>query len=393
MQIPYAILGVVLLVFLLWKGFQLWRLYRQRLRLKLEPVPAGPEGVETRNPELPGRVRVVPRVGAVAPAAKAQPDEVPYRHTPGLRMRAPEPELPTDEAEDLGLPVHLVEQQNDVALVDVIVVGAPSVVARDAVAANPEPVVVADAADIPVLLEPVAEQDDDDAPLLFPGGDAAPVLASAVDVPVLIEPSVAAVQQVPAAAEIEQQDLFAGEPVAVPPRRDLAARASALYEKEALEPVNTLGTAQRQEKVHEEVQDVIAVHVICRGIPFNGEDLLRCILSYGLRFGEMSIFHRHEQPTGQGKVLFSMAKAVEPGTFDLETMTGEDITGVSFFQSLPGVNSIQAFDIMIDTAKRLATELNGDILDLQQIPLTRQLIEHYRERVMEFERRRLTARQ
>ena len=47
---------------------------------------------------------------------------------------------------------------------------------------------------------------------------------------------------------------------------------------------------------------------------------------------------------------------------------------------------------MVDTVKRLATELNGEVLDEQQQVLTRQLIEHYRERVQEFERRRLMNR-
>lgn len=206
------------------------------------------------------------------------------------------------------------------------------------------------------------------------------------NVPVLLTPV-----PIPETDKVEQHDMFADEMIAPPPfpRRE-PSRAQALYER-PVEPVRPVITAV-DEKPHVDVQDVIALHVVARQHPFNGEDLLRCILSYGLRFGEMSIFHRHEQPTGQGRILFSMAKAVEPGTFDLEAMTGEEVPGVSFFLSLPGINSILAYDIMVDTAKRLATELQGEILDEQQQPLTRQLVEHYRERVQEFERRRLMQR-
>ncbi|MDF2445563.1 MAG: cell division protein ZipA [Moraxellaceae bacterium] len=211
--------------------------------------------------------------------------------------------------------------------------------------------------------------------------------ATEESVPVLLTPVAESVHEV-------QQDMFAHEPI--PPRPfprkepQPPTPAQVLYDK-PVEPVRPV-RAEPEVKPHVDVQDVIAVHVVCRCDPFNGEDLLRCILSYGLRFGEMSIFHRHERPTGQGRILFSMAKAVEPGIFDLEAMTGEEVPGVSFFLSLPGVNSIHAFDIMVDTAKRLATELQGEILDEQQQPLTRQLVEHYRERVQEFERRRLMQR-
>ncbi len=210
-------------------------------------------------------------------------------------------------------------------------------------------------------------------------------------VPVLLTP--ASVQEV--TAEVEQQDMFADELIAPPPSRRhddarTASKISALYEK-PVEPVRPVALPA-EEKPHVDVQDVIALHVVATGNPFSGEDLLRCVLGYGLRFGEMSIFHRHEQPTGQGRILFSMARAVEPGIFQLETMTGEDVPGVSFFLSLPGVNSILAYDIMIDTARRLATELQGEVLDEQQQVLTRQLVEHYRERVQEFERRRLMGR-
>lgn len=217
-------------------------------------------------------------------------------------------------------------------------------------------------------------------------GEMAPgATAAGEEVPVLLTPVAAAL------LAAEQQDMFADQMVAPPPMPGRPrSRVEALYGTPAVEPVRPVRLPES--KPHVDIQDVIALHVVARHHPFNGEDLLRCILSYGLRFGEMSIFHRHERPTGQGHVLFSMAKAVEPGIFDLQAMSGEEIPGVSFFLSLPGVNSIHAYDILVDTAKRLATDLQGEILDEQRQPLTRQLVEHYRERVQEFERRRLMQR-
>ena len=51
----------------------------------------------------------------------------------------------------------------------------------------------------------------------------------------------------------------------------------------------------------------------------------------------------------------------------------------------------RAYDMMIDTAKRLAHEFCGQVLDQNQQPLNRQLTEHYREFVMEFTRHHLMS--
>lgn len=325
MELLYVLVAVICLI-LVWRGISLFMEWRTRLRLKIEPVPPGPDLEVTSNPEV-GPVRVVRRTEPViASEVKHKMEDVSVV-TAAHEARA---------AENASLDVSMTEDAS-----------------AEQAASNGD--VIADQVDEPVLLTPASVE-----------------TASRV---------------------AEQQDLFADEPIAPPPdRRHAASRAQALYgAPESVEPVRPVAS-DSVEKMPMEIEQVIALHVVSRGHPFNGEDLLRAVLSYGLRFGDMSIFHRHEQPSGQGKVLFSMAKAVEPGIFDLEAMTGEEVPGVSFFLALPGVNSIIAYDIMVDTARRLANELQGDVLDENQQPLTRQLIEHYRERVQEFERHRLMSR-
>ncbi|MFP5429889.1 MAG: cell division protein ZipA [Gammaproteobacteria bacterium] len=313
---------------LAWRGVSMAIAWRTRLRLKIEPVPPGPDPDITPNPEL-GKVRVVRRSEPFMPVASAA-------------------ELPAVEPVFASPAQSPVDTPDEAGRADASLVGSG----------------------VPVWAEPVVPEIESEEP-------------------VLVTPAVAEVS-VPA---IVQQDLFANEPIAPPPaRRGVGSRAQALYgDASSVEPVRPV-VKEATSAPSLAIEQVIAIHVVSREFPFNGEDLLRAVLSYGLRFGDMSIFHRHEQPSGQGKVLFSMAKAVEPGTFDLESMTGEEVPGVSFFLGLPGVNSIVAYDIMVDTARRLATELQGDVLDENQQPLTRQLVEHYRERVQEFERRRLMSR-
>ena len=49
-----------------------------------------------------------------------------------------------------------------------------------------------------------------------------------------------------------------------------------------------------------------------------------------------------------------------------------------------------AFDLMLAAARKLSEELNGELKDDQRSVLTAQTIEHYRQRMAEFERRQMT---
>lgn len=141
------------------------------------------------------------------------------------------------------------------------------------------------------------------------------------------------------------------------------------------------------------VEEVLVINVISRDPSgFRGPALLQNILESGLRFGEMDIFHRHESMAGNGEVLFSMANAVKPGTFDLDDIDHFTTPAVSFFLGLPGPrHPKQAFDVMVAAARKLSAELNGELKDDQRSVLTAQTIEHYRQRIVEYERRKMTV--
>jgi cell division protein ZipA len=141
------------------------------------------------------------------------------------------------------------------------------------------------------------------------------------------------------------------------------------------------------------VEEVLVINVISRDPQgFRGPALLQNILESGLRFGEMDIFHRHESMAGNGEVLFSMANAVKPGTFDLDDIDHFTTPAVSFFLGLPGPrHPKQAFDVMVAAARKLSQELNGELKDDQRSVLTAQTIEHYRQRIVDYERRQMTT--
>lgn len=137
-------------------------------------------------------------------------------------------------------------------------------------------------------------------------------------------------------------------------------------------------------------EEVIVVHVMSGSERLPGNRLMQAVLDCGMRWGEYHIFHRYENGAHDALAVFSMANAVEPGVFDIDTMENQSFVGVSFFLMLPGpANSRQALDMMVEAARRVARDTGGELRDEQHSVLTQQTIEHLRQRVMEFERRKL----
>lgn len=97
---------------------------------------------------------------------------------------------------------------------------------------------------------------------------------------------------------------------------------------------------------------------------YSGYELLQALLAAGFRYGSMNIFHRHEKDDGTGEVLFSLAQATDPGSFDLSDVGAIKCSGLTLFMELNGKrNMAAAFNAMVDAAKQLADDLGGDIYD------------------------------
>jgi cell division protein ZipA len=137
--------------------------------------------------------------------------------------------------------------------------------------------------------------------------------------------------------------------------------------------------------------EVIMMFVTARDeAGFGGEDILQILLACELRFGEMDFFHRHEQAAGRGAIQFSVANMLQPGVFDIDAMSSFSTTGLTFFLSLPGPRDMmQAFEQMLETAECVAENLGGDLLDESRSAMTRQTLEHTRQRIRDLERRLL----
>lgn len=140
-------------------------------------------------------------------------------------------------------------------------------------------------------------------------------------------------------------------------------------------------------------EDVIILHLMAeQGEVFQGDDLLKALIDNGLRYGSLKIFHRHEREDGTGDILFSMANSVNPGTFELNSMGEFQTPGVTFMMVLAdSEDPLNTFDLMLACIHGVHSAIGGELKDQQRSALSQQTAEHYRQRIMDFNRRRLTA--
>jgi cell division protein ZipA len=147
----------------------------------------------------------------------------------------------------------------------------------------------------------------------------------------------------------------------------------------------------REQDTASQSSEVIVLNVMAHeGREFRGEDLIHTIIASGLKFGDMQIFHHRFGKGSNGPVIFSLANILNPGTFDLNNMAQFNTIGVSLFMAMPTpINNLDAFEQMLAVAQQLCTTLDGELKDDHRNVMTAQTIEHYRQRIRDFELRQL----
>ncbi len=132
---------------------------------------------------------------------------------------------------------------------------------------------------------------------------------------------------------------------------------------------------------------ILQINVVSTQGPFTGEQVMQAARDVDLVYGDMKIFHRYTQDKQTSRVLFSMASMVEPGVFPLEEMERFSTPGMVLFGQLPGPkDGLATFSDMLFTAERLASLLGGELQDETHSVLSKQTIEHIREKILEHRR-------
>lgn len=197
----------------------------------------------------------------------------------------------------------------------------------------------------------------------------------------LVEPAYAQAPTFGAREPVPQQQARYAQPVSAYEEPDYDDEPA--YE----EPVQVAEPVQELPPVEKIWQDVYVINLMARpGHDLQGATLLSSLLALGFKFGEMDIFHRHEDLNGKGEVLFSMINMVKPGTFNPYRMEQFSTPGVSLFMQLPlRSNAAFAFEHMLQAADQLASDLDAMLTDASRSPLSDDDIARYRHELAAYE--------
>ena len=166
------------------------------------------------------------------------------------------------------------------------------------------------------------------------------------------------------------------------PEQEVFDLDNSIYERQRAELTQQAQPQKSAEKPNTQPEEVLVIHLMAnKGEKVAGQQLLDAVLSAGLRYGAMKIFHRHLSDDGSGPVLFSMANLVNPGTFDLNTMGDLEVPGVTLFMALDDIEDpVDALNIMIEAVDSIVGDLQLNVMDESRSSMTRNTIDHYRQR-------------
>ncbi len=158
------------------------------------------------------------------------------------------------------------------------------------------------------------------------------------------------------------------------------------------------GTSISKAAVDKSSKEMLVVfHVVARDSEvFTGPMIAQMMSELQLEHGDMDVYHYNVERFDKKHSVYCVASMLKPGTFDQATLDSFETRGLTMILQLPGPeNELKSFNIMVEHAQRLAAFLNGDLLDENHNPLTKQSISLYKEQVQLFglraSRRSVTA--
>jgi cell division protein ZipA len=125
------------------------------------------------------------------------------------------------------------------------------------------------------------------------------------------------------------------------------------------------------------------------GETFAGPDIIVAAEKTGLTYGHLGIFHRMAAFNSEFGAVFSVANMVRPGRFEMAQIKTLKSPGLTLFMVLPNAKpALDAWDMMLPTAQRLAELLGGIVLDEERNAMSRQRIQHIRDELRAYDRAR-----
>lgn len=120
--------------------------------------------------------------------------------------------------------------------------------------------------------------------------------------------------------------------------------------------------------------------------PFSGAHLKKFLEIIGMRLSLSGFYHYVEEKEGQSVLGYSLVNMFAPGCFENEQMEDFNTAGVVLVMPLPNARQPMAvFERMLATARVMEKNWGAELQDEQRSNLTQQTVEHYRQRIKDFE--------
>jgi cell division protein ZipA len=155
--------------------------------------------------------------------------------------------------------------------------------------------------------------------------------------------------------------------------------------KSCLKPSDrlTAEVSEKQSKLNAKGTFFILQLLAAAQRPYKGYELIQTLSSHGFHYGEMNIFHYYADQNEKNQRLFSLASALEPGTFDLTHIGEIHCPGLCLFMPLNETNhALNTFELMLEIAQLLIQDLGGTLCDQQREPLTAKTLDCFRNSEM-----------
>lgn len=149
----------------------------------------------------------------------------------------------------------------------------------------------------------------------------------------------------------------------------------------------------RAPSVQSEHQQIFILHVAARnGQMFDGPAIHEALADTDLKFGLNDIYHRVTEIHGVTESVFAVANMLKPGTLDPMDQDHLSTPGLAMFLVVPGVlEGRPAMHDMMETANRLATALDGQVLDDKRALLKAQTAQFMLDEIADLDRRAAVA--
>lgn len=127
------------------------------------------------------------------------------------------------------------------------------------------------------------------------------------------------------------------------------------------------------------------------GITFRREQVIHCLKSIGcIARGDQGYDYvlLNDKRASRVSRLFTVRDVHEPGIFSGHGEAEASTNGLLFEMQLPGpMESVMAFEKLLDIARLVATKLNGMVCDDLRNRLTRQATLHIKDRIVDYNRK------